>query len=91
MKLTFDEVLFDVMEEIYFQDNKFGVAKPQSLPGFIAILENEIAEAKLGWTKDLEGRSSALHEIRQVAAVAIQCMMRYGTTGNAIATNDIPE
>lgn len=90
-KTDIDAVIRAIKEEIFYQDNKFGFEKPQSLPGFIVILENEIAEAKQGWTKDLPGRSSPLHEITQVAAVAIQCLMRYGTEGNTISTNDVAE
>lgn len=86
-----DSVFRAIKEEIFYQDNKFGFEKPQSLPGFIIILENEIAEAKHGWTKDLPDRSSPLHEIVQVAAVAIQCLMRYGTVGNTLSTNDVAE
>lgn len=80
-----------ITREREYQDAKFGPLKEQSLAGFLIVLENEIAEAKHGWTKNLTGRSSALHEIVQVAATAVACLERYGVEGSAYATNDIPD
>lgn len=72
------------------QDDKWGEDKPQSLPGFLLILESELNEAKLGWTKNLDGKSAPLNEIVQLAATAVACLEKYGTSGSAIATDDIP-
>lgn len=84
------EVFDAIRKEMDYQDAKFGVDKQQSLPGYLVIMENELIEAKHGWTKNLSDRHSALHEIVQLAATAIRCLEQYGVTGSAIATNDIP-
>lgn len=79
----------EILEEIKYQNQKWGENKPQSLAGFLLILEAELNEAKEGWMKNIHGRDSCLSEIKQVAATAIQCLIRYGTSGCAISTNDI--
>jgi hypothetical protein len=85
------EAIYDAIdEERAYQIEKFGADKENSIPGFLIILENELNEAKAGWTKNLTGRHSAMHEIRQIAATCVAAMEIYGTTGSAIATNDIP-
>lgn len=78
-------------EERDYQDNKFGPDKEQSVPGFLVLIQNELAEAMLGWAKDSKGRNSVMHEIRQIAAVCVNAMEKYGTEGNAVSTDDIPE
>jgi hypothetical protein len=85
------EVYEAITKEREYQDTKFGKYKEQSLPGFLVVLKNELDEAFLGWAKNSTGRSSALHEILQVAATAVACLEKYGVEGSAIATNDIPE
>jgi hypothetical protein len=77
-------------DERQHQIEKFGIDKQQSIPGFLIIIENELNEAKAGWTKNLQGRHSVMHEICQIAATCVAAMEKYGTTGNAIATDDIP-
>lgn len=74
-----------------YQDAKWGINKPQSLPGFLVVLRQELEEAERGWAKNLNDRSSALAEITQIAAVAVACLEKYGSTGSAVATNDNPE
>lgn len=88
--LTRAEAFAAVAAELDHQDVKWGKDKPQSLPGFLLILEGELAEAKLGWLKNLEGRHAALDEIVQVAATAIACIIRYGASGSAMSTDDTP-
>ena len=73
------------------QDIKWGPDKPQSLPGYILCLESELEEIKRGWVKNLPGKSAPLNEMVQLAALAVACLERYGTTGNTISTNDIPD
>lgn len=85
-----DKVFYAIMEERKRQDEKWGADKPQSLPGFLLILEAELNEAKLGWLKDLSGKSAPLNEIVQLAAVAVACLERYGVKGTAWSTNDTP-
>lgn len=80
-----------IAQERKNQEDKWGENKPQSLPGYLMILESELNEAKLGWIKNLDGKSAPLNEIVQLAAVAVACLERYGVTGSAIATNDIPD
>ena|SRR5688572_17166461 len=73
------------------QEDKWGKDRHQSLPGFIMVLEAELAEAKHGWIKNLPGKSAPLNELVQVAAVAVACLEKYGVSGNAIPTDDIPD
>ncbi len=47
----FREPLLAVHRELSHQRQKWGKDKPQSLPGFLLILESELAEAKHGWIK----------------------------------------
>lgn len=84
-----NEVFAAIDRERDYQDRKWGKEKPQSLIGFITVLEAELAEAKLGWLKDLPGKSAPLNELIQVAAVAVAALERYGLTGNTISTDDI--
>ncbi len=77
-----------VVAELKYQDDKWGKDKEQSFPGFLLILENELAEAKLGWAKGGEERQSALHEVTQIAAVALRCINTYGTIGCPRSTFD---
>lgn len=73
-----------------YQDQKYGPNKQQSIAGFLLIIENELNEAKQGWTKNSSGRHSVMHEIRQIAATCVAAMEKYGTTGTAVTTDDIP-
>lgn len=74
------------------QDKKYGVDKPQSLPGFLLVLQREVQEAIDGWMNGVyEGRDAPLHEVVQVAATAVACLEKYGTRGTALATNDISQ
>lgn len=85
------EVIYRAIDgERQHQIDKYGADKQQSIPGFLLIIENELNEAKLGWTKNLTGRHSVMHEILQIAATAVAAMEKYGTSGSAKATDDIP-
>lgn len=90
-KLTPQEVFDAVLRERAHQIEKFGDQKQQSLPGFLIIMRKELDEAELGWTKSIEGNHSPLNEIVQVVATGFACLEKYGVTGSAIATDDIPE
>lgn len=85
------QVFEAIAKERQYQEEKFGENKPQSLAGYLLILESELEEAKRGWIKNLPGKSAPLNEIVQIAAVAVACLERYGLTGNAVSTNDIPD
>lgn len=85
------QALHALFTELKYQRSKWGADKPQSLPGFLLILESELREAKHGWIKNLDGRNAPLSEVVQIAAVALACLTRYGTTGSAGATNDLTE
>lgn len=88
-KLTFDEAVEAVRLEREYQKQKWN-EHPQSLHGFLLILQNEVNEAIDGWMKGVySGRDSPLNEITQVAATAIACIERYGSTGITINTDDI--
>ncbi len=90
LPLSMGEVFEAIIEERLKQEEKWGKEKPQSLPGYLMVMERELAEAKEGWNKDLEGKSAPLNEIVQLVAVGVACLQRYGLTGNTISTNDIP-
>lgn len=90
LPLDMYEVFEVIAQERYYQDIKWGADKPQSLAGYLLVIERELKEAKEGWNKDLPGKSAPLNELVQVAAVVVACLQRYGTTGNTVSTNDIP-
>lgn len=83
--------VFDhIQDERLYQDLKWGAKKPQSLPGYLLIMQSELQEAIDGWMKDREEpRQSTLEEILQVVAVGVACLETYGVRGSAISTNDI--
>lgn len=90
--MTTEKLLTAIEIEMGYQDIKWGPNRQQSLPGYIAVMENEIAEAKLAWAKNLTGlRSTPLEEILQVVTVGYRCLLQYGVLGTARATNDITE
>lgn len=89
--LSMPAVFEAIVKERTRQDEKWGPNKPQSLPGFLIILERELEEAKEAWAKNITGDHAPLNEIVQVAATAVACLEKYGVTGSATATNDIPE
>lgn len=89
--LSMPQVFEAISKERERQDFIWGPNKPQSLPGFLIVLEKELAEAKEAWVKSVTGDHAPLNEIVQIAATAVACLEKYGVTGSAIATNDIPE
>lgn len=88
---TKQQVFEAIVAERARQDEKWGVDRVQSLPGFLLVMESELEEAKRGWQKNLNGKSAPLNEVVQLAAVCFACLEAYGLTGNAIATADIPD
>lgn len=88
---SFEDVMEAVRAERAYQDVKWGADRQQSLPGYLMVMEAELIEAKKGWIKNRVGKSAPLNEIVQIAAVAIGCLERYGMTGSAQPTNDIPK
>jgi hypothetical protein len=88
--LTRQEVFDAINQERSYQDQKWGVNNPQSLPGFLLIAKGELNEAIDGWIKNRQGRNSPLAELLQVAAVCVAAMERYGINGNTVNTDDVP-
>lgn len=84
-----EDVYAAIDKERDYQDQKYGVDKGQSLPGFITIMRAELAEAEQGWLKHSIGRHSALQEIIQLAATCVACLEKYGVDHSAISTDDI--
>lgn len=85
------EIIAAIQAERDHQRSKYGADKQQSLPGYLLIIERELAEAKEGWAKGIDnGRHSPMAEIVQIAATCIAAIETYGTEGNAVSTNDIP-
>jgi hypothetical protein len=89
--LTERQVFAAISQERQHQRNKYGPDRQQSLPGFLLIAKRELDEAIEGWNKDGEGRDSPLYELCQVAAVCVAAMEKYGTIGNTISTDDVPD
>lgn len=91
-KLKLYDVVQAIMDEMDYQDKKWGANKPQSLPGFILVAKNEIAEAEAAWTKSASptGRHSTLSELLQATTVLVRALQRYGVEGCAQSTNDKP-
>lgn len=86
---TREEVYRAVDAERDHQDAKRGADRPQSLLGFIQVLKKELQEVEDGWYEGHDrGRHSPLHELVQVAAVAVACLERYGTEGTVLNKND---
>jgi len=86
-----EAVFAEINREREHQIAKYGQEKEQSLPGWLIILENELAEAKYAWTKGGVGRDSAMHEVLQIAATAVAALEAYGCVGCPRATNDMPD
>lgn len=81
-KLTMEEVFALIRAERDRQDAKWGADRQQSCAGFLLVLEAELAEAKAGWMKNVEGKHAAMREIVQVAAVAVAALEQHGPDGN---------
>lgn len=85
------EVYEAINEERAHQDAKYGADKQQSIPGFLLIIKKELEEAEDGWLRNSTGRHSVMAEICQIAATCVAAMEKYGTTGTATTTDDIPQ
>lgn len=70
------------------QAQKYGADRCLSLPGFLLVIELELAEAKLACVKGGDGRHSALAELVQVAATAVAALEKYGIEGCPAPTDD---
>lgn len=81
-KMTTDEVFELIKREREYQNKKWGRDRTQSIPGFIAVIEGELNEAKHGWLKNVPAKHSSLSEILQIAAVAVACIEEHGAEGN---------
>jgi len=89
--LLMSEVFKAIAEERQMQDKRWGAGKPQSLPGYLVLIEAELAEAKFGWCKNMPGKSAPLNELVQLGALVVACLERYGVEGSARATNDVQD
>lgn len=87
--LTKQQVFEAILKEREHQKEKWG-DQPPSLPGFLMIIRHELAEAELGWMKNLDGKHAVMNELVQVAATAFAALERYGTSGCPASTNDAP-
>lgn len=91
-KRTFRSAVYEAInEERAHQDAKYGADKQQSIPGFLLIIKKELEEAEDGWLRNSTGRHSVMAEICQIAATCVAAMEKYGTTGTATTTDDIPQ
>ena len=64
--------------ERVYGDGRWGTIEehPHSIPGWILILERELAEAKDAWLDGTE--NEALQEILQVISVGVACLEQHG-------------
>lgn len=86
---TRENVYLAISKERIYQDRKWGVDRPQSVPGFLLVMRKELDEAEKSWLKNVRGdRQTVLEEIVQVAATAVACLERYGVEGNTVSCND---
>ena len=69
------------------QDDKYGANKPQSLPGFLLLIQQRLDKASVAWAKD----EDPLGEVTVLAALCVACLEKYGVTGSPITTDDIPQ
>lgn len=69
-----------ILKERKHQENKWGRNERQTIPGYLMIIEQELAEAKEGWIKNHTGRNSPMAEILQIAAVTFAALEKYGLT-----------
>ena len=88
--ISFERVIESIKAEREHQESKWGKDDPQSIAGFLIIIQKELDEAFDGWNKNLPGKSACMNELVQVAATAIAALERYGVTGTPISTDDIP-
>lgn len=87
---SMQEVTDAILQEIAYQNAKWGEDKEQSLPGYLTVMRNELRKAEAGWCKNSTGRDSCLSEILQCVTVGVRALMEYGVMGTAHATSDIP-
>ena len=73
------EVFKHIVDERIYQDEVWGTIEehPHDVPGWLLILERELAEAKEAWMTR-NGDQAALQEILQVAAVAVAALQQHG-------------
>ena len=63
-----------VQQERAYQIAKWGPDRKQSVEAYLLIMKAELDEAIMGWVKNRTGRSGVMHEIQQVAAVAVAAL-----------------
>lgn len=68
-----------IQNERRYQDKKWGTLQenPHTVPGWLLVMEEELAEAKRAWVRNV-GDAAALQEILQVIAVGVACLEQYG-------------
>ena len=77
-KPSYLDIIGAVTEERDYQDNKWGTLEehPHSIPEWIIIIEEKMAEAKKSWLKC--NNKEALKEMLQVVAVGVACIEQHG-------------
>jgi hypothetical protein len=70
------KVIDAITRERAHQVKKWG-DHPRSVPGWLLIIEEELAEAKEAWART-EDDKEALRELLQVATAAVQCLAEHG-------------
>ena len=56
------------------QDTKHGTGREIPIIGWIAIMEEELREAKIAWMKSRDDGYAALCELSQATAVGVACL-----------------
>jgi hypothetical protein len=80
---SFEDVMSEIQSERMFQYEKFEApGKPypngHTLGGWLLILRLELYEAETAAIKGGTGRNHVLHEIAQIATVAVACLQQHG-------------
>lgn len=73
---SIENVFEAIVRERRYQDHKWG-GHDHELPGWLLIMEGELAEVKQAWLKGATN-DDALREILQVVAVGVACLEQYG-------------
>lgn len=83
-------VVSAIEAEHEYQDQKYGVAKEQSFPGYLLLIRKKLEAAETSWLHGpWTGRTSALSHLVQIVALGIKALIVYGVDGCPRPTDDI--
>lgn len=92
---TPDRVIAPINAERDFANTKYGL-KARPVGEHILIIEKYFKDTKAAWLNN-KGDNAALHELRKVAAVTLQCLVEHGCPWrgekvvNGVNQEDLPQ